>query len=227
MQFHPVSTKLSFYKVFHTCANFRADQIICQGQHSYKNINQHWKCSIKLIEERGVALQKQGGICGPWIPDDGKIVTHTVSKAGKMSQKYWTSKVSIHGCFGDRAWIIFEDPIRRQYDDLVVQFCKRPLGILASSHIPNVCRLGSLKAQFSLGLNMTVNCCLSIWHQQLSVNQSRSSLPTFSPESTAIGCSSPVTRVWTSAVENGWTLKQILFLNMTQEKSNKKQFFEI
>uniref|UniRef100_A0A3Q2ZJM6 Guanylate cyclase n=1 Tax=Hippocampus comes TaxID=109280 RepID=A0A3Q2ZJM6_HIPCM len=33
------------------------------------------------------------GICGPWIPDDGKIVTHTVSKAGKMSQKYWTSKV--------------------------------------------------------------------------------------------------------------------------------------
>ncbi|KAG7282870.1 hypothetical protein CRUP_020708 [Coryphaenoides rupestris] len=38
-------------------------------------------------------LMKQGGICGPWIPDDGKIVTHTVSKAGKMSQKYWTSKV--------------------------------------------------------------------------------------------------------------------------------------
>jgi hypothetical protein len=40
-------------------------------------------------------LQKQGGICGPWIPDDGKIVTHTVSKAGKMSQKIWTSKVLI------------------------------------------------------------------------------------------------------------------------------------
>uniref|UniRef100_A0A4W6F9Z9 Guanylate cyclase n=1 Tax=Lates calcarifer TaxID=8187 RepID=A0A4W6F9Z9_LATCA len=35
----------------------------------------------------------QSGICGPWIPDDGKIVTHTVSKAGKMTQKYWTSKV--------------------------------------------------------------------------------------------------------------------------------------
>uniref|UniRef100_A0A8C5I4T1 Guanylate cyclase n=1 Tax=Gouania willdenowi TaxID=441366 RepID=A0A8C5I4T1_GOUWI len=32
-------------------------------------------------------------ICGPWIPDDGEIVTHTVSKAGKMTQKYWTSKV--------------------------------------------------------------------------------------------------------------------------------------
>ncbi|XP_033478354.2 atrial natriuretic peptide receptor 2-like [Epinephelus lanceolatus] len=40
-----------------------------------------------------LGLMKQGGICGPWIPDDGKIVTHTVSKAGKMSQKYWTSKV--------------------------------------------------------------------------------------------------------------------------------------
>ncbi|XP_034438314.1 atrial natriuretic peptide receptor 2-like isoform X3 [Hippoglossus hippoglossus] len=40
-----------------------------------------------------LGLMKQGGICGPWIPDDGKIVTHTVSQAGKMSQKYWTSKV--------------------------------------------------------------------------------------------------------------------------------------
>nr|XP_057928496.1 atrial natriuretic peptide receptor 2-like isoform X2 [Doryrhamphus excisus] len=40
-----------------------------------------------------LGLMKQGGICGPWIPDDGKIVTHTVSKAGRMSQKYWTSKV--------------------------------------------------------------------------------------------------------------------------------------
>uniref|UniRef100_A0A8C4ZPC0 Guanylate cyclase n=1 Tax=Gadus morhua TaxID=8049 RepID=A0A8C4ZPC0_GADMO len=40
-----------------------------------------------------LGLMKQGGICGPWIPDDGKIVTHTVSKAGKMSQKIWTSKV--------------------------------------------------------------------------------------------------------------------------------------
>ncbi|KAM3620189.1 uncharacterized protein V6R79_019482 [Siganus canaliculatus] len=40
-----------------------------------------------------LGLMKEGGICGPWIPDDGKIVTHTVSKAGKMTQKYWTSKV--------------------------------------------------------------------------------------------------------------------------------------
>lgn len=42
-----------------------------------------------------VSSQRQGGICGPWIPDDGKIVTHTVSKAGKMTQKYWTSKVTL------------------------------------------------------------------------------------------------------------------------------------
>ncbi|CAG08073.1 unnamed protein product [Tetraodon nigroviridis] len=41
-----------------------------------------------------LGLMKHGGICGPWIPDDGKIVTHTVSKAGKMTQKYWTSKAS-------------------------------------------------------------------------------------------------------------------------------------
>uniref|UniRef100_H3B7J3 Guanylate cyclase n=1 Tax=Latimeria chalumnae TaxID=7897 RepID=H3B7J3_LATCH len=38
-------------------------------------------------------FMKQGGICGPWIPDDGKIVTHTVSQAGKMTQETWTSKV--------------------------------------------------------------------------------------------------------------------------------------
>lgn len=38
--------------------------------------------------------QRGRGICGPWIPDDGEIVTHTVSKAGKMSQLLWTSKVT-------------------------------------------------------------------------------------------------------------------------------------
>ncbi|XP_035989325.1 atrial natriuretic peptide receptor 1 [Fundulus heteroclitus] len=32
-------------------------------------------------------------ICGPWIPDDGKIFTHTISTTGKMSQTNWTSKV--------------------------------------------------------------------------------------------------------------------------------------
>ncbi|KFP12961.1 Atrial natriuretic peptide receptor 2, partial [Egretta garzetta] len=33
------------------------------------------------------------GICGPWIPDDGQIFTHTLSTAGKMSQRNWTAKV--------------------------------------------------------------------------------------------------------------------------------------
>ncbi|KAJ1171314.1 hypothetical protein NDU88_003177 [Pleurodeles waltl] len=40
-----------------------------------------------------LSFMKQSGICGPWIPDDGKIVTHTVSQAGKMTQYNWTSKV--------------------------------------------------------------------------------------------------------------------------------------
>ncbi|XP_067892700.1 atrial natriuretic peptide receptor 2-like isoform X1 [Heterodontus francisci] len=40
-----------------------------------------------------LAFMRKGGICGPWIPDDGKIVTHTISQAGKMSQQNWTSKV--------------------------------------------------------------------------------------------------------------------------------------
>ncbi|XP_068098156.1 atrial natriuretic peptide receptor 1-like [Hyperolius riggenbachi] len=39
-----------------------------------------------------MAFMKRG-ICGPWIPDDGKIVTHTISQAGKMTQRNWTSKV--------------------------------------------------------------------------------------------------------------------------------------
>ncbi|XP_061525702.1 atrial natriuretic peptide receptor 1-like [Phycodurus eques] len=32
-------------------------------------------------------------ICGPWIPDDGKIFTHTISTAGKMTQTNWSAKV--------------------------------------------------------------------------------------------------------------------------------------
>ncbi|XP_031441391.1 atrial natriuretic peptide receptor 1-like [Clupea harengus] len=32
-------------------------------------------------------------ICGPWIPDDGRIFTHTISTAGKMTQANWTAKV--------------------------------------------------------------------------------------------------------------------------------------
>ncbi|XP_049608409.1 atrial natriuretic peptide receptor 1-like [Syngnathus scovelli] len=35
-------------------------------------------------------------ICGPWIPDDGKIFTHTISTSGKMTQTNWSAKVVLH-----------------------------------------------------------------------------------------------------------------------------------
>ncbi|MGH0175434.1 UNVERIFIED_CONTAM: hypothetical protein FKN15_071787 [Acipenser sinensis] len=38
-------------------------------------------------------MKNKGGICGPWIPDDGRIFTHTLSTAGKMTQRNWTAKV--------------------------------------------------------------------------------------------------------------------------------------
>ncbi|XP_068447601.1 atrial natriuretic peptide receptor 2-like [Clinocottus analis] len=61
---------------------------------NWKNANEMNCCVYHAnIHSCPLGLMKQGGICGPWIPDDGKIVTHTVSKAGMMSQKYWTSKV--------------------------------------------------------------------------------------------------------------------------------------
>ncbi|XP_017941345.1 atrial natriuretic peptide receptor 2 [Manacus vitellinus] len=41
----------------------------------------------------GYVISGKGGICGPWIPDDGQIFTHTLSTAGKMSQRNWTAKV--------------------------------------------------------------------------------------------------------------------------------------
>ncbi|XP_062984801.1 atrial natriuretic peptide receptor 2-like [Elgaria multicarinata webbii] len=40
-----------------------------------------------------LAFMGKGGICGPWIPDDGQIFTHTMSTAGKMTQTNWTAKV--------------------------------------------------------------------------------------------------------------------------------------
>ncbi|XP_061473687.1 atrial natriuretic peptide receptor 1-like [Rhineura floridana] len=40
-----------------------------------------------------LAFMGKGGICGPWIPDDGQIFTHTISTAGKMTQTNWTAKV--------------------------------------------------------------------------------------------------------------------------------------
>ncbi|KAJ1218311.1 hypothetical protein NDU88_005894 [Pleurodeles waltl] len=44
-----------------------------------------------------LAFMRKGGICGPWIPDDGQIFTHTTSTAGTMTQTNWTAKlVLIH-----------------------------------------------------------------------------------------------------------------------------------
>ncbi|XP_063312620.1 atrial natriuretic peptide receptor 1-like [Pelobates fuscus] len=38
-------------------------------------------------------FMSKGGICGPWIPDDGQIFTHTISTSGKMTQGNWSAKV--------------------------------------------------------------------------------------------------------------------------------------
>ncbi|KAM4706822.1 atrial natriuretic peptide receptor 1-like [Discoglossus pictus] len=40
-----------------------------------------------------LSFMGKGGICGPWIPDDGQIFTHTLSTSGKMTQGNWTAKV--------------------------------------------------------------------------------------------------------------------------------------
>lgn len=66
-----------------------------------KNINHTKKVKggdlgflLSLLVTQPISLIKgRGGICGPWIPDDGQIFTHTLSTAGKMSQRNWTSKV--------------------------------------------------------------------------------------------------------------------------------------
>uniref|UniRef100_A0A673KM69 Guanylate cyclase n=1 Tax=Sinocyclocheilus rhinocerous TaxID=307959 RepID=A0A673KM69_9TELE len=61
---------------------------------NWNNANEDNCCVYHAnIHSCPLALMVSGGICGPWIPDDGEIVTHTVSKAGKMSQLLWTSKV--------------------------------------------------------------------------------------------------------------------------------------
>ncbi|XP_043916282.1 atrial natriuretic peptide receptor 1-like [Protopterus annectens] len=40
-----------------------------------------------------MAFMTTKSICGPWIPDDGQIFTHTISTAGKITQINWTAKV--------------------------------------------------------------------------------------------------------------------------------------
>ncbi|XP_071995528.1 atrial natriuretic peptide receptor 1-like [Engystomops pustulosus] len=40
-----------------------------------------------------MSFMGKGGICGPWIPDDGQIFTHTLSTSGKITQGNWSAKV--------------------------------------------------------------------------------------------------------------------------------------
>ncbi|XP_041041448.1 atrial natriuretic peptide receptor 1 isoform X3 [Carcharodon carcharias] len=60
----------------------------------WKNANEDNCCVHHAnIHSCPLAFMVKGGICGPWIPDDGQIVTHTISTAGKISQINWTAKV--------------------------------------------------------------------------------------------------------------------------------------
>ncbi|XP_044135411.1 atrial natriuretic peptide receptor 2-like [Bufo gargarizans] len=42
-----------------------------------------------------ISFMGNGGICGPWIPDDGQIFTHTLSVSGQMTQGNWSAKVAL------------------------------------------------------------------------------------------------------------------------------------
>ncbi|XP_048360348.1 atrial natriuretic peptide receptor 2-like [Sphaerodactylus townsendi] len=61
---------------------------------SWKDANEENCCVHHAnIHSCPLAFMGKGGICGPWIPDDGQIFTHTISTVGKMSQTNWTAKV--------------------------------------------------------------------------------------------------------------------------------------
>uniref|UniRef100_A0A8C5Q145 Guanylate cyclase n=1 Tax=Leptobrachium leishanense TaxID=445787 RepID=A0A8C5Q145_9ANUR len=99
---YSVSVLDSFYQKAITRKVFRfsnasdakqfCEQVECPADWKYATAE---NCCIyhANIHSCPLAFMKQRGICGPWIPDDGKIVTHTVSQAGKMSQLNWTTKV--------------------------------------------------------------------------------------------------------------------------------------
>ncbi|CAN0134088.1 unnamed protein product [Lampetra fluviatilis] len=42
-----------------------------------------------------LSFMVHGGICGPWIPDDGQIFTHTLSEAGTMKRQNWSAQVTL------------------------------------------------------------------------------------------------------------------------------------
>ncbi|KAK2528064.1 atrial natriuretic peptide receptor 2, partial [Columba guinea] len=78
-------------------SNATAAKEFCEEQEcpaSWKDANVDNCCVYHAnIHSCPLAFMGRGGICGPWIPDDGQIFTHTLSTAGKMSQRNWTAKV--------------------------------------------------------------------------------------------------------------------------------------
>ncbi|OPJ89209.1 atrial natriuretic peptide receptor 2 [Patagioenas fasciata monilis] len=78
-------------------SNATAAKEFCEEQEcpaSWKDANMDNCCVYHAnIHSCPLAFMGRGGICGPWIPDDGQIFTHTLSTAGKMSQRNWTAKV--------------------------------------------------------------------------------------------------------------------------------------
>ncbi|XP_053326331.1 atrial natriuretic peptide receptor 2-like [Spea bombifrons] len=88
LEFSPVY----FHRSNASVAKHFCEQVECPSDWKYATAE---NCCIyhANIHSCPLAFMTQRGICGPWIPDDGKIVTHTVSQAGKMTQGNWTSKV--------------------------------------------------------------------------------------------------------------------------------------
>ncbi|XP_032642428.1 atrial natriuretic peptide receptor 1-like [Chelonoidis abingdonii] len=78
-------------------SNAAAAKKFCEEQEcpsNWKDANEENCCIHHAnIHSCPLAFMGKGGICGPWIPDDGQIFTHTLSTAGKMSQTNWTAKV--------------------------------------------------------------------------------------------------------------------------------------
>eukprot|EP00062_Callorhinchus_milii_P020617 gi/632976478/ref/XP_007904816.1/ PREDICTED: atrial natriuretic peptide receptor 1-like [Callorhinchus milii] len=77
--------------------NASAAKAFCEEKEcpsDWKNANEDNCCVHHAnIHSCPLSFMVKGGICGPWIPDDGHIITHTISTAGKMSQTNWTAKV--------------------------------------------------------------------------------------------------------------------------------------
>ncbi|XP_072471663.1 uncharacterized protein [Notamacropus eugenii] len=75
-----------------TASNKFCEDVECPA--NGKEVNEENCCVHHAnIHSCPLAFMGKSGICGPWIPDDGQIFTHTLSTAGKMTQKNWTAKV--------------------------------------------------------------------------------------------------------------------------------------